>query len=102
MDLKNLTKEEAHDLLVLRAGCKLDLKKLYDETNYRVFVGLVEITKDIHVQDEAFWKFVELLKPCIIHFEHDNGYRKEYTKAEFEYELFGEPWKIFSLLKVEE
>ena len=96
-----MTREEAHDLLVLRAGCKIDLKRLYEQTNYKVFVGLAEITKDIHVQDEFFWKLVELLKPSIIHFEHGTGHREEYTKAEFEYELYGEPWMIFALLKAE-
>lgn len=94
-----MTREEAHDLLVLRAGCKIDIKRLYEQTNYKMFVGFADITKDIHVQDEFFWKLVELLKPSIIRFEHDTGDR--YTKAEFEYELYGEPWMIFALLKAE-
>ena len=98
MDLKNMTKEKANQLLVVRAGYKIELRRLYlDVSGGNVFVGLAEIGEDVHLTEEAFWRMVEVLKPSAIRFTPRS--KSEYTVASFNYELFGEQWKIFSLLK---
>ena len=100
--LENLTPEEAHSLLVLRAGITEDLRRLNKETHEDVFVVNYECTRHIHMTKRAFWKFAELLNADISKIINTTSKGKKFYEHYFTYELFSEPYKVFCIEDIKE
>jgi len=92
MDVKTINKEEAHNLLVLKAGDIERANRLKEKTDGDLFLDAYECQRLICVTSKFFDRLMELFEPEVT---IDDS---EMPKRWFMYELYGQEYKIMGMM----